>query len=235
MSRPLSHLPSLMAGVGASASIMAGYLPVAISFGLAASQAGLSPLVVMGMSVLVYAGASQFLLISLLLAGAGVWAILPMVLLMNARHVFYGPALLTRLPPGPARLSSLWLSFGLTDEVFATAMSRLERVKVASREHWLLGLQLGAYAAWVAGTALGVALVRYAADWPTALQEALSFVFTALFFALLLETGAKRWRAAMLTGGGTALLLSLFLPGYHALVLAILAGMAGHAYWGRDT
>ncbi|WP_435338026.1 AzlC family ABC transporter permease, partial [Acinetobacter sp. LH3_13] len=67
----------MLAGLTASLSVATGYLPIAFSFGVAAVQAGLAPSIAVLASVLVYAGASQFLLISLLASGAGLWTALP--------------------------------------------------------------------------------------------------------------------------------------------------------------
>ncbi|WP_312840162.1 AzlC family ABC transporter permease [Delftia tsuruhatensis] len=224
----MSGARPLAAGLTASLSVATGYLPIAFSFGVAAVQAGLAPSIAVMASVLVYAGASQFLLISLLASGTGLWTALPTVLLMNARHVLYGPALQVVLGPRQ-RLATPWLAFGLTDEVFATAMSKMQRVPEAEREHWLLGLQLGAYAAWVGGTVMGVTLVGEVDRWPAAVREGLAFVLPALFFALLLEAGVLRWWRAVLTAAVVAAVLACFIPGYHALALAILCGALAHA------
>jgi 4-azaleucine resistance transporter AzlC len=221
---------ALGSGATGSLSIAAGYLPIAFSFGVAAIQAGLSPAVTVLISVLVYAGASQFLLISLLASGAGIWTALPTVMLMNARHVFYGPALVPSLL-APPQLRTPWLAYGLTDEVFATAMSKMRSVAAADREYWLLGLQAGAYASWVGGTLIGVLLVSEVGNWPLAVREGLSFVLPALFFALLLETGIRKWWCPIVVAALTAALLSLFIANYNALALAILAGALAHALW----
>ena len=215
-------------GLSASVAIAAGYFPVAVSFGLSAMEAGLSPLLVFMISVLVFAGASQFLMISLLAGGAGVWASVPTVLLMNARHMFYGPALQTHMPTAPMGVPSPALAFGLTDEVFATALGQIERVPLERRPAWFLGLACGAYAAWLGGTAVGVLLVGQLQAWPDWLQHALGFVLPALFFTLLLDAKPGRWKAAI--GGAVvgALLLLQWLPAHHALALAIVLGAAAH-------
>jgi 4-azaleucine resistance transporter AzlC len=212
-------------GVFASLSIAAGYLPVAFSFGLAAVQAGLAPFTTVLISCVVFAGASQFLMITLLAAGAGVLTTVPTVLLMNARHLFYGPAIATRML---GQLPSPLLAFGLTDEVFSTAASKLDSIQQEDREIWFLGLQTGAYGAWVLGTVIGAMLIGDFSHWPVSVREALSFVLPGLFFSLLLESDVNRWKLPMLVAGGTAALLLLFLPDYHVLVLAIIAGTVAH-------
>jgi len=222
----MPNLRPLFNGLAASLSIVVGYLPIAFSFGLAAMQAGLHPLVVIASSVVVYAGASQFLLITLLAPGANVLAAIPTVLLMNARHLFYGPALLARLPRKDRQLVSPALAFGLTDEVFATAMSQLERIAPAQKEVWYLGLQIGAYAAWVGGTVLGVVLNASFQDPPVFIREALSFILPALFFALLLELDLRRYRSVILGTVLACAVLMALLPAHHALALAMVAGAA---------
>lgn len=217
-----------LGGLSASVPIAAGYFPVAVSFGLSAMEAGLSPLLACMVSVLVFAGASQFLMISLLAGGAGVWASVPTVLLMNARHMFYGPALQTRLPAAPMGVPSPALAFGLTDEVFATAMGQIERVPLERRPAWFLGLAIGAYAAWLGGTLVGVLLVGQLQAWPGWLQHALGFVLPALFFTLLLDAQPGRWKAAIGGAALGALLLLQWLPAHHALALAIVLGAAAH-------
>jgi len=217
-------LRPLLNGLLASLSIAAGYLPIAFSFGLAAMQSGLHPGIVIATSVLVFAGASQFLLITLLAPGASLLSAIPTVLLMNARHLFYGPALLARFTHARPRLASPLLAFGLTDEVFAAAMSQLQRIAPAEKELWYLGLQLGAYAAWVGGTVLGVVLNSSFQDPPVLVREGLLFILPALFFALLLELDLRRYRSVLLATALACALLMAFLPIHHALALSMVLG-----------
>jgi len=187
-------------------------------------QAGLHPVVVVSCSALVFAGASQFLLITLLAPGAGLLSAIPTVLLMNARHLFYGPALLAQFTHSRHRLASPLLAFGLTDEVFAAAMNRLERIAPAEKERWYLGLQLGAYLAWVGGTVLGVVLTSSFQDPPVLVREGLSFILPALFVVLLLELDVRRYQAVILATALACALLMLVLPPHHALALAMVIG-----------
>lgn len=218
---------AFLKGLGSSISIAAGYVPIAFSFGLAALNAGLSPTATLLISIVVFAGASQFVLISLLSSGVGLLTALPTVLLMNARHLFYGPAVSSRLDP--IRAPSALLSFGLTDEVFAASMSRFNDLAPAEREGWYIGMQTGAYLSWVGGTVLGVTLGSSLENPPLWVSEALSFVLPALFFVLLLEMDVKNLlRTLIATALITAALLCV-LPSHHALALAILGGTLFHA------
>lgn len=222
-------------GVLSSLSVAVGYLPIGFSFGAAAVQSGLPGLVAILISSLIYAGASQFLLISLLTAGAGLLTSVPTVLLMNARHLLYGSTLVSAIPKEHGRLGSPWLAFGLTDEVFATAMSRLQTVAPEHRDHWLIGLQMGAYIAWVVGTGLGVVFVQEVDYWPQAVRDSLAFVLPALFFSLLLETGLRRWWLPMLAAAVATATLCIFAATHHALAMGILAGAVACVFGSRES
>ncbi|THU04097.1 branched-chain amino acid ABC transporter permease [Lampropedia puyangensis] len=228
-------MKAFLRGLCASLPIAAGYFPVALSFGISAIEAGLPAIVAFAISLLVYAGASQFLLISLLTSGAGMAASIPTVWLMNARHLFYGPSLARSWPDSPAHAKSdiptAALAFGLTDEVFATAQSKISAIAAGDRTQWYFGLACGAYLAWLAGTATGIFLVGDLHSWPLWLRESLRFVLPALFFTLLLESQPKQWHAAIGVAAICALVLLMWLPSYHALLIAMVAGAAAHALW----
>ncbi len=210
-------------GLRDSASIALGYVPVAISFGLAAVHAGLSPWVAVLVSLVVYAGASQFILISLLLAGAAYPSILGIVLVMNLRHVFYGPSLMGFFT-GPRTVSSLFLAPGLTDEVFAASAAGIARQPPLEQESWYCGLQLGSYLSWVLGTAVGAYFASDLLGQSPVLEKTLGFVLPALFFALLLEIRRSAPMAVLLAAALGALLAMTLLPSYLAIIVGMLAG-----------
>ncbi|MGE4280365.1 MAG: AzlC family ABC transporter permease [Magnetospirillum sp.] len=208
-------------GLADSVSLMLGYFPIAVSFGLLAAANGLDPLQSLLVSALVYAGASQFALVSLLAAAASPLSVVGAVAAMNLRHLFYGPALLPRLSCGGPKLPRPLIAFGLTDEVFALASARLGADK---GDVWLSGVQAGAYGAWLAGTVCGSVLADLGgARWPE-VQAALSFVLPSLFLALLLPLLNRDTVVPPLVAAVVALLAVQFLPGHVALLLAMAAG-----------
>lgn len=213
---------TLISGVFASIPLAIGYLPMAFSFGIVAVQAGLSAPQAILISLLVFAGAAQFVLASLLAAGSGPAAVVAAVWALNLRHVFYGPALLAHLRSPPGKLLP-GLAFTLTDEVFATAMARSP--ESAPTPVWTLGLGLGAYSAWVGGTALGAVFGGAVSAASPFLAAALSFVLPALFIALIVQAFRRdQWRVI----AGTVLItlgVNVLFPGH----VAVLAGMLGGA------
>ena len=85
------------AGLLAALPIALGYLPIAFSFGVAATRSGLSGLEAFGMSALIYAGAAQFLALGLVAAGTPLLVVAATLVAMNLRHLIYAPALLKQL------------------------------------------------------------------------------------------------------------------------------------------
>lgn len=225
---------AFLKGLRDSLSIAIGYVPVAISFGLAAVTLDLHPYWAIAFSVFMYAGASQFVLISLLAqAQSSWWVIAAILVVMNIRHLFYGPALWNAAQPIHRRQSFFWWSLGLTDEVFATAVSRFRYQATELKESWYFGLQVGAYSAWVGGTALGV---FFAADWlgeSLWLDKTLSFVFPALFFALLLDLTMNIPKSVLVATLIITVLAVMWLPAYVAIILGMIAGAVSKALYDR--
>ena len=60
------------AGLITALPIALGYFPIAFSFGVAATRAGLSAVEAFGLSLIIYAGAAQFLALALITGGAPV-------------------------------------------------------------------------------------------------------------------------------------------------------------------
>ena len=172
-------------GVAAAYPIVLGYLPVALAFGMAAEEAGLSSLGATFTSVTVFAGASQFALLGLLEGGTQIAVTVLICLALNVRHIVYGPSLSARLTPTRQKMLPL-VAFGLTDEVFSLSMSRIAHIPRTRQLFWLLGLESAAYLTWVGFTwagSVGGKLILAALPF---LETTFSFSIPALFLALLM-------------------------------------------------
>jgi 4-azaleucine resistance transporter AzlC len=144
----------VMAGLQAAVPLVLGYFPIAFSFGVAATRSGLSEVEAFALSLIVFAGAAQFLAISLLAGGAPIVVAGLTLAAMNLRHAIYGPTLLQKAGVGATRRHSWIWAFALTDEVFAAALGALAKGQRFS-EGFMLVLGACAYASWLAGTAAG--------------------------------------------------------------------------------
>lgn len=190
-------------GLRTSFPIMLGYTPIAIAFGMAAHEIGLSVQGTLLVSSIVFAGASQFVMISLWATSTPALVIILMTSLLNLRHVLYGPLIAPHLRQG-SRWQRLLAAFGLTDEVFAAATGRMDTVPESDRMAWLLGLETGAYSAWVSGTWLGATGSAALTTFLPAIAPALAFALPTLFLVLLLPLLQGRVLVAAIVAAGVA-------------------------------
>jgi 4-azaleucine resistance transporter AzlC len=220
----LSNAPpaTFAQGIIDSFPIVIGYVPIAFAFGLTAVKLGFSPWESTLFSMLIYAGASQFVITALLSAGMSIWLAALTVMAMDVRHVLYGPSLKNRIPsPLSHHKTALW-AFGLTDEVFAAATARLIRSPRQWSENWMCAMALTAWSSWVAGTVAGSLLGNGALQQFPAIEAALSFMLPALFLSFLLAAFQRQHSktfAFSLMGALAGLLLS-------SIPMAILFGIA---------
>ncbi|RUR33684.1 AzlC family ABC transporter permease [Vreelandella nanhaiensis] len=213
---------SVLKGVREAIPLLGGYIPVSLSFGLVATQAGLTTWEAAAISLLIYAGASQFLFVGMVAAGSPLWLVVAMTLLINVRHVVYGPNLASWLPPSR---HWLWLMHGLTDQVFALAHTRLPQLPEAERFSWFLGAALLAWVVWIVGTIVGsTAGEALTARWPL-LGEIMPFALPALFLTMVAPRFTdKRWALALSCTIASALFFTLYGWSNVAIPLAAACG-----------
>ncbi|MBT8764445.1 AzlC family ABC transporter permease [Desulfohalobiaceae bacterium Ax17] len=226
-----------MHGLWDSVPIVLGYLPVAVAFGVSARGAELDASLSLLVSILVFAGGSQFALVELIKGGASLMTTVLISLGLNLRHVLYGPAIAPLLK-GTGRQKIPLISFGLTDEVFATALVRLRQIQPDSRTWWLLGIQTGAYSSWVIGTWIGSVGSAALLDLSPLLAPALNFAPAALFFGLLLPMLKKHTLIPIVAVVLTTLAFNLAgLSAYGIIAAAVvgpLAGLSGSKLWKKS-
>lgn len=215
--------PPFLDGLIASLPIILGYFPIAFSFGVAATRAGFSEIDAFVLSLVIYAGASQFLALALLSSGAPVLVAAFTLIAMNLRHVLYGPALMREAENGAGRRHAWAWAWGLTDEVFGQALGALARGQRFS-EPYMFGLGLGAYASWVSGTLVGALAGGGALEgWP-ALNAGLGFMLPALFLALLLSILSRPQLPVIAVAGLVTVAGTLALSATSGILLGMLAG-----------
>jgi 4-azaleucine resistance transporter AzlC len=164
---------------------------VGVSFGAIATSGAVRLWAVVAMSVLVFAGGSQFVAVGLVTAGNPVAAVLA-GLLLNARHLPFGMAIGDVLGRGPARLAGSHL---MVDESVAFAMAQADPRRRRTA-YWLTGAAL--FATWNVGAVLGALLGGAVGDPNT---FGLDAAFPAGLFALLLPT-LRTARQRDTTGSG---------------------------------
>ncbi|MFW6138390.1 MAG: AzlC family ABC transporter permease [Spirochaetota bacterium] len=208
-----------------------GYFPIALTFGLLAARD--IPLVhSVAFSVLVFAGASQFLALNLIHLQVPLLQTVTAAFLLNLRHFIMSSSLASRLKADREECSNdknssprsssgnliPIISFGITDETFCVASMKKERLT----QRFLLGLELISYTSWVSGTCLGYIMGSIL---PSPLQKAMGVALYALFAALLVPTIKKS--LSMLAAAGCAAGINTLVQGVlssgWALVLSIIS------------
>jgi 4-azaleucine resistance transporter AzlC len=217
--------PSFRDGLLASLPIVMGYFPISFSFGVAATRAGFTGLEATALSVIIYAGASQFLALALLSSGAPVLVAAFSLIAMNLRHLLYGPALMREAGEAASTRHAWAWAWGLTDEVFGQALGALARGQRFS-EPYMFGLGLAAYAAWVSGTVVGAYVGGGVLEgWP-ALNAGLGFMLPALFLALLLSILSRRQLPVIAVSAVVTVAATLTISATSGILLGMLAGAA---------
>ncbi|MBW6505970.1 MAG: AzlC family ABC transporter permease [Rhodobacteraceae bacterium] len=215
---------TLASGLLAAAPIAMGYFPIAFSFGVAATRAGLTGAEAVMLSTIIYAGASQFLALALITSGAPLGVAAFTLVAMNIRHVLYGPALMKRAGAGARKRYAWAWAFGLTDEVFGAALGALARGRAVFSEPFMFGLGSGAYAAWLAGTAAGALAGGGALEgWPV-LSAALGFMLPALFLALLLSILTRAQVPVIVVAGAVTVAATLWVSPTAGILGGMVAG-----------
>lgn len=202
--------------------LIVGAIPFGIIFGTLAATAGLSFGATMGMSMFVFAGASQFVCVSLLTAGT-VW---PMIVLttfvVNLRHMLYGATMV----PFYKGLNPLWkmvLAFGLTDETFAVAVRRYNKNDGAPGKHYYnLGSMVFMYVNWNLCTFIGLTAGN---TFPGISEWGLDFAMPATFIGIVIPyLVSKPMWAAAITAGAVSIMAG-GLPHKLGLMVAALVGV----------
>jgi 4-azaleucine resistance transporter AzlC len=193
---------------------------IGLSFGLLAHAAGVAPLMACAMSLLVFAGGSQFLLIAVVSTGGDLAAGVLAALLLNARHVPFGLSLVPFLHGSAVR--RILSSQIVIDESTAFALAQSDPVR-ARRAFYLVGVTL--FVSWNLGTAAGAVGGSFIGD-PTALG--LDAAFPAGLLAMLApQLRNVSARVAAAAGAALALLATPIVPSGAPIFVASLGAVAG--------
>jgi len=208
-------------GVRTVAPMIPGVIPFGMTAGIAAVEVGLDPSVGIGMSLIIFAGASQLVVAQLIGDGALPMIIILTALLINLRMVMYSASLAPHLGHLPMRWKAP-LAYILTDQAYAISITRFTYGRSHGAKHWFyLGAALPLWILWQISTALGVWLGTAV---PPAWQ--VGFALPLVFLVLLVPVIRDRPSViAALTGGGVAL-AAHGAPYHLGLSIGAFAGVA---------
>lgn len=215
---PMLRLRPALQGAVAILPLCLAVLPWGILAGSMAIQSGLTGAEGLGMSAIVFAGASQLVAMGMIKSGAGLLAILVSTFFVTAQHFLYGLRLRECIAPLPLRWRIL-LAFLLTDELFALTGNQ----GPARFNRWYaLGAGLAFYLCWFFATLLGVVAASSVSNLDS---YGLDFSIAATFIAIVVPMIRNLPVLACVL---TALALSIGLYHYQvpgALIITTVAAM----------
>lgn len=193
-------------------------VPVGLLFGAMSADAGLTAWTAMGMSALVFAGASQFISVGMLSAGASIITIIMGTFFINLRH-FLMSSYVASLIPGRRFINYLPVGLLITDESFALISQRLGNGRQVPY-YYIIGVNLSIYVQWqiatLAGILLGSALPGLA---DLGMEAALYSLFAAI-----LVLSISNWLEILAAALAAVLAIIFTISGFHnvAVLLASL-------------
>lgn len=198
-----------------SVPVMLGYLFLGIAFGLMLQNAGYHFLWAFAISVCVYAGSMQFIMVTLLSGGASLVYTAIMTLFINGRHIFYGFSFIERY----RRMGKAYpyMVFSLTDETY----SLLCRTKISmelDEKKVTFWISLLNQCYWIAGSVIG----GLAGQLITFDSTGIDFSMTALFVAITVEQWQENKNHIPAVSGFIASMLFLILLGADRFILPSL-------------
>jgi 4-azaleucine resistance transporter AzlC len=209
-------------GLKAGWPICLGYFPIGLAFGVLAQQAGLHPIEIGLMSLLVFAGSSQFIAVSMLSGGASVVSIVLTTFVINLRHLLMSSSLAVYLRYLHKSWAALF-AYGVTDESFAVNLTRFRDGNWDWRQ--ALVVNQSANLAWIASSIVGA----YSGQFIPTGAFGIDYALIAMFLCLLVfQLRGRLYVVTAIVAGVLAVLLALLVPGNSYIVLAsVLAATLG--------
>ena len=210
-------------GVKESYPIVLGYLPIGLAFGILANSIGISPLGVLFISLVLFAGSAQFITVSMLGTLTSGISIVLTVFIVNFRHFLMSSAYSKYFKN--EKISHLaFLSYFVTDESFAIGINKAKYENEEFNKKYLLGVELSGYFSWAIFTTLGAFAGNFIVDFEAfGLDFALPAMFIGLL-ALLIES-KKDLIVCILAGVATVLLSLTPVEGFSVIIASVLASI----------
>ena len=178
-------LKIFLKGVIDVSPLMIPVVPFGLIFGVLAIDVGFTPLETMGMSLIIFGGASQIVLLQLFSGGASSLVIISSVGAVNSRHLLYGAVVSEHL----SDLKLIWkiiISYFLIDQAFARSNEYFKKNKDENKYFHLIGGGATCWIIWQSTTFLGIILGAAIPE-----KLGLSFAIPLTFLALLINDFRK--------------------------------------------
>jgi len=208
-------------GIKDELPILMGTIPFGLIYGVSARSFGIPAALAQAMSLIIFAGSAQFVVIQLINASVPAAIILLTACIINLRHALYSASVAPHLKER-GLLWRLLLPYLLTDEAYAVAITHYQQPDADAPKHWyFFGAGLILWFTWQLGTAAGLLLgAHIPASW------SLDFTLPLTFIALVIPALKKRTDAIAAGAAGLIAVLATRLPFNSGLLVATFIGIA---------
>lgn len=198
--------------------IFTGFWFLGLTYGIYMNVSGFSFWYPMIMSVTIFAGSMEFITVNMLLGAFNPIQALAMALMINARHLFYGIAMLDKYKG--TGWKKIYLIFGMCDESFsinytANISDDVDKgwfmffVTALNHFYWFFGATLGG----ICGS-----LIKFN-------TQGLDFVMTAMFVVIFLEQWLKDKKHINSIIGIVMSILCLIIFGANNFIIPTMIGI----------
>jgi len=209
-------------GLAAAGPICLGYIAIGLAFGVIAHKTGFSPCEIGLMSLIVYAGSSQFIAAAMFGADAGFFPIVLTTFSINLRHLLMSSSLSRYVRNLTVGRLSLF-AYGVTDESFAVNMSRFQGGKWGWRQALIVNHSTNL--TWIVSTVAGGIGGQFIPKGAFGLDYALMAMFICL---LVFQFRRIEQILVSLISGVLAVIFCLIIPGNsYILIAAVISASIG--------
>ena len=214
-----SNFKIFLKGISDVSPLMIPVVPFGLIFGILSIDIGFSPLATMGMSLIIFGGASQIILLQLFSGGASSLVIISSVGAVNSRHLLYGAVVSEHV----SDLKLIWkiiISYFLIDQAFAVSNEYFKKYKEKNKYFHLIGGGFTCWVVWQTTTFLGIILGAAIPE-----KLGLSFAIPLTFLAILVNDFRKFINVIVIIVSGLVATI-----GYNYIpfkAYAIVAGLTG--------
>ena len=215
-----SNFKIFLKGIIDVSPLMLPVIPFGLIFGILSIDIGFSPLATMGMSLIIFGGASQIILLQLFSGGASSLVIISSVGAVNSRHLLYGAVVSEHL----SDLKLIWkiiISYFLIDQAFAVSHKYFKKSKDKNKYFHLIGGGFTCWTIWQSTTFLGIILGAAIPE-----KLGLSFAVPLTFLAILVNDFRKMINLIVIIVSGLVAVIGYnYIPYKAYVIVAALTGL----------
>ncbi|MFB6224168.1 MAG: AzlC family ABC transporter permease [Haloarcula sp.] len=206
-------------GVRDVAPLLLGIVPFGLVAGIAAVNAGVGLPGAVGLSVVVFAGASQLAMLELLGQNAPLSVVVATAVVINLRLLMYSASIAPYFRTFTDRWKAV-LAYVLTDQAYALSVASYRSDRETDRKWYYLGVAVTLWVVWQVATVAGALLGTGVPD-----AWGLEFAIPLVFLAILVPAIEDRSTGVAAVVGGTVAVVGAGFPLNLGLLVASGVGI----------